>query len=165
MEGVMDGTSVPTLENWTGFGPELPREEEKDEETIKTAQTRMDNDWGISIEGSTVEIGFSNAAEASSTLVASASNSGTVYCTNTEIFVKRVNTTSKIIRKKIRTYVSSTTHTKEGLWSGGLYSEDIVTLIIGIGSNNFWLKISENILTCNEINKKATTMIPIETSG
>ena len=78
MEGVMDGTSVPTLENSTVFGPELPREEEKDEETIKTAQTRIDNDWGISIEGSTVGIGSSNAAEASSTLVASASNSGTV---------------------------------------------------------------------------------------
>ena len=78
MEGVMDGTSVPTLENPTVFGPKLCREEEKDEETVETAQTRMDNDRGISREGSTVGIGSSNAAEASSTLVAPASNSGTV---------------------------------------------------------------------------------------
>ena len=76
MEGVMDGKSGPSVENRTVFGPELPPAEEKDEATIETSQTRMDNDSEISIEGSTVGIGSSTAAEASSTLVATASNSG-----------------------------------------------------------------------------------------
>ena len=73
MEGVIDGTSVPMVENRPVFGPELPPSEKKDEATIETSQTRMDNESEISIEGSTVKIASSTAAEASSTLVAAAS--------------------------------------------------------------------------------------------
>ena len=76
MEGVIDATSVPMVENRPVFGPELPPSQKKDEATMETAQTRMDNESEISIEGSTVKIGSSNATEASLTLVATASNSG-----------------------------------------------------------------------------------------
>ena len=78
MEGVIDATSVPMVENRPVFGPELPPSQKKDEATMETSQTRMDNESEISIEGSTVEIGSTTAAEASSTLVAPAFNSGTV---------------------------------------------------------------------------------------
>ena len=73
MEGVIDATSVPMVQNRPVFGPELPPSQKKDEATMETSQTRMDNESEISIEGSTVEIGSTTAAEASSTLVAASS--------------------------------------------------------------------------------------------
>ena len=103
--------NVPTLEIATGMGPNLPLEEEKSEETMDTAQVTMDNNQGIFIGCSTVGIGSSNTAEASAT-VAETPSKVVLYKYRMGGNPYKMNEYDiKIILRKIRIYVSSTTHT------------------------------------------------------